>query len=74
MKENQLTCFACVKEIIKHPITKTEGIMVNGAMRVRERPKGSWMEEIKKDVMVLQLPTWPLRELNGRKRFSCSRP
>ena len=45
--------YACVIVANKHPIRKIDRMMVNGAMRTREGR--SWMEAIKKNVMVRHL-------------------
>jgi len=45
-------------------IRESDRIIVNGVMRIRQRPKQNWIKILKKDKIVLYWTgRWPLKEL-----------
>ena len=69
MKENRLRYFGCVqRRTINVSTRKSVKIIINRAMRTRERPKLTWMELIRKEMVMLH-EEMPLTKLNGRKAF-----
>ena len=69
MKENRLRYFGCVhRRTINVSTRKSVKIIINRAMSTRERPKLTWMELIRKEMVMLH-EEMPLTKLNGRKAF-----
>jgi len=48
--------------------------MANGAMKIRERPKWTWIEVVKKDMPVLHLNKMTLNKAELEQKHSCIQP